>query len=86
MKGRRVPPSKEEERRAALSSLDIPAMRAWARRYAMGLLGDDQTVLISMHEARIIDPSMAPFTQRESVRWLREHYPESAALEAQANA
>lgn len=82
MKGR-TPPAlvpKETARRAALEALDVPAMRAWAVRYAVGLLGDDRVVLISMHEARAIDPVTPGYLRRESVRWLREHYPESAAL------
>lgn len=71
---------KEAERRQALAALDIPAMRAWADRYAVGLLGDDQVVLISMHEARVLDPVSPAALRRESRAWLKQHYAESAAL------
>lgn len=85
MTGRTPPPSdpKEAARRAALEALDIPAMRAWAVRYAVGLLGDDRVVLISMHEARAIDPAMPGYFRRESVRWLRENHPDSTVLARQ---
>lgn len=71
---------KEHERRTALAALDIPAMRAWAERYAFPLLGDDRTVLISMHETRVLDKATPPKLRGESVAWLKAEYPESSAL------
>lgn len=86
MKGRFAIPrgseqQKEHERRQALAALDIPAMRAWAERYAVGLLGDDQTVLISMHETRIIDRQTPAKLRSESIAWLKANHPESSTLE-----
>lgn len=72
---------KEYERRRALATLDIPAMRAWATQYAVGLLGDDRTVLISMHETRVIDRALPMHLRRESLAWLTREYPESIALQ-----
>ena len=80
MKGRCAPPSKEQERVAALVGLDISAMREWARRYAVGLLGNDHTVLISIHEARVLDPVIRDEDRQISVAWLTEHCPGSTAL------
>lgn len=80
MKGHAVPPSKEAERRGALLTLNIPAMRAWMTKYAIGALGDDRTVLISMHETRVVDPAMGDVERRASVAWLKVEYPESAVL------
>lgn len=82
MKGRAAPPHthKEATRRAALVALDVPGLRAWAKRYAVGLLGDDRTVLISIHEARVVDLTLPEQAQQESAAWLRREYPESAVL------
>ena|ERR1051325_4579142 len=72
---------KEHERREALATLDVPAMRAWAARYAVGLLGDDRTVLISMHETRVLDKVTPARLRQESITWLQANHPESTALE-----
>ena len=82
---RPVPPrtpaqQQEHERRQALASLDVAAMRAWAERYAVELLGDDRTVLISMHEVRVLDKATPAALVKESVAWLQAKHPESAAL------
>ena len=71
---------REHERREALASLDVAALRAWAERYAIELLGDDQTVLISMHEVRVVDRATPAALVRESVAWLQQEHPESAVL------
>lgn len=71
----------EHERREALASLDVATMRAWAERYAVELLGDDRIVLISMHEARVLDRVTPAALVRESIAWLQGEHPESAALE-----
>lgn len=82
----RTPPARtpaqqrEHERREALAALDVAAMRAWAERYAVGLLGDDRTVLISMHEARVLDRATPRTLCDESIAWLEAEYPDSAAL------
>ena len=70
----------EHERREALATLDVPAMRAWAARYAIELLGDDRVVLISMHEARVIDKATPAALVKESIAWLQVEHPESAVL------
>lgn len=70
----------EHERRQALTRLDVAAMRAWAARYAVGLLGDDETVLISMHETRVLDGALPAKCRRESVAWLKQCFPASAVL------
>lgn len=75
---------KEEERSRALRSLDVPAIRAWLERYGVGALGDDALVLRAAHETRAVDPKMPRYVQRESVRWLRAHYPESETLKTLA--
>jgi hypothetical protein len=75
---------KEHERRQALTALDVSAMRAWAVRYSVGLLGDDKTVLISMHETRVIDRALPMHLRRESRDWLTREYPESVALQQRA--
>ena len=80
MKGRAVPSSKEKERVAALRALDIPAMRAWAARYAVAMLGDDRTVLISMHEVRVVDRTFDADARQACVAWLLAEYPESTVL------
>lgn len=72
---------KEHERREALASLDVTAMRAWADTYGATLLGDDRTVLISMHEARVIDKATPAQLVKESIVWLQQEHPESAVLE-----
>lgn len=72
---------KEHERCQALTALDVAAMRAWAARYAVGLFGDDRTVLISMHETRVIDPAMPARFRRESFLWLKREFPKSAVLQ-----
>jgi hypothetical protein len=71
---------KEHERRQALAALDIAAMRAWAERYAVGLLGDDRTVLISMHEARVLDRRIPTALAKASFAWLQAEHPESSVL------
>lgn len=85
MSGRSVPKRTEaqqrtHERRAALATLNVAQLRAWAEKWGGALLGDDQTVLQSAHEARVLDTVMSGFLRRESVRWLREHAPDSDAL------
>lgn len=76
----RTPPERtpdqiqEAERRRVLIALDLDAARTW------GLLGDDRTALVSMHEARVIDPTMPRAIKRESIAWLRAEYPDSAVL------
>ena len=84
MKGRRVPPldSKEAARRAALTTLDIPALRAWMTDTGLEavLIGDDALVLQAAHEVRAVDLRLPAALRRESVAWLREHHPESATL------
>lgn len=72
---------REHERREALASLDVATMRAWAERYAVELLGDDRTVLISMHEARVLDRVMPAALVRESIAWLQAEHPDSMTLE-----
>jgi len=64
----------EHERRRVLIDLDMDAARAW------GLLGDDRAALISMHEARAIDPAMPRQVKQESIAWLKQEYPASTAL------
>jgi hypothetical protein len=71
---------KEHERRAALMALDIPAMRAWAAQHAVGLLGDDRMVLLSLHEARVTDRTMPTRARGESLAWLRAEHPESVVV------
>ena len=87
MTGRTPPPrtpaqqqEQEHERRSALATLDIAAMRVWAERYSVGLLGDDQTVLISMHEARVLDRATPGALVKASIAWLEAEYPESTVL------
>ena len=83
----RTPPQRtpaqqqEHERRQALAALDVTAMRAWAERYAVGLLGDDRTVLISMHETRAVDVAIPRTLKNESIAWLKEQHPTSTVLE-----
>ena len=89
MRGRPVPTrtpaqQQEHERRQALASLDVTAMRAWATRYAVGLLGDDRTVLISMHETRASDLKMPRALQHESIAWLKAEYSDSAVLKQES--
>lgn len=77
---RTVAQQKEHVRRQALVALDVPVMRAWVAQYAVGLFGDDRTVLISMHETRAIDPATPARLRRESRDWLTREYPESVVL------
>jgi len=56
-------------------------MRTWAATYAAGLLGDDRTVLISMHETRVCDLSLPARARRESLAWLKHEHPESVVLD-----
>lgn len=82
---RRVPArttaqQKEHERREALAALDVSAMRAWAARYGLTLLGDDRTVLISMHETRALDKHTPAALVKKSIAWLQAEHPGSAAL------
>lgn len=86
MRSARPRSKKEIERRRVLAALDLPALRAWLARYGFGAQGDDDTLLRSAHEARVTDPATPAFLRRESVRWLREHAPESAALEGKGDA
>lgn len=86
MPGRTPPPrthaqQKEHERRDALAALDVAAMRAWAERYTVVLLGDDQVVLLAMHEVRVIDKVTPANLRRESIAWLEANHPDSHALE-----
>jgi hypothetical protein len=82
MTGRATPPldPKEAARRAALTSLDIAALRAWMAQDGGYASADDALVLQAAHEARAVDPVMPARLQRESVRWLRGHHPDSATL------
>lgn len=85
MKGRTPPPTtpaqqKEQERQRAILTLDIPAARAWAAHYAVGMLGDDRTILIALHEVRAVDPTVPRKAQRESIAWLKAEHPESMVL------
>lgn len=72
-------PAEQEahDRRSALRSGDVRQMRAWAEKYGRPLLGDDAVVEQSMHEARVLDPTMPPMARALSRRWLREHAPDS---------
>jgi hypothetical protein len=82
----RTPPArtpaqqKEHERRLCLATLDVAAMRAWAFAYGVALLGDDRTVLISMHETRVLDKQTPAALVKESIVYLQAEYPDSAAL------
>lgn len=83
---RPVPPrtpaqQQEHERREALATLDVAAIRAWAERYTIELLGDDRAVLISMHEVRVLDKATPAALVKESIAWLAAEHPESATLE-----
>ena len=73
----------EHERRQALTSLDIPALRAWMRTTGLeaALIGDDALILRAAHEVRVVDPRLAAL-RRESIAWLKEHAPDSTALKA----
>lgn len=86
MTGRTPPPrtpaqQKEHERRKALATLDVAAMRAWAEQYSVGLPGDDALILLAMHEVRVIDRVTPARLRRESIAWLQANYPDSHALE-----
>lgn len=77
MKGRIVPAralaqQKAADRRAALLSGDLVQIRAWATQYDVPLVNpdDDELLLISMHEARVTDPTMPARIGQESQRWL----------------
>jgi hypothetical protein len=82
----RTPPArtperqKTHERLAALASLDVAALRAWAERWGVELQGDDRTLLISMHETRAIAKFMPVRERKESIAWLQAEYPESVVL------
>ncbi len=67
-------------RRAPFLSGDVATVRAWAAEYGAALLGDDHTVLISIHEARAVEPTMPATARRESIAWLEREYPASTAL------
>lgn len=71
------PPTERDERTAArlsvLRTLDIAAAREWARRYGFGLLGDDEVILRSLHEARAEERLISPALRAASKRWLRGH-------------
>ncbi len=70
----------EHERREAIRTLNVEAARAYAIQEGIGLIGDDQQVLISLHEARALDPAIPRYLQRESVRWLRANCPQSGVV------
>lgn len=73
----------ERARRQALTSLDIPALRAWMRHTGLEaalISGDDSLVLRAAHEARAVDLKLPARLRRESVAWLRENAPDSATL------
>lgn len=74
-------PQQTRERRQALATLDVAAMRAWADKYGVPLLGDDRTLLISMHETRVLDRKTPAPLVKESIAWLRVEHPESAVLD-----
>ena len=85
MKGRAAPAhtpdqQRQTERIAALRSGDVGQVRAWAERYGVTLLGDEQTVLISFHEARAVEQALPVSVRRDSRRWLEQHYPQSSVL------
>lgn len=69
---------KAAARRAALLTGDVATVRAWAAEYRVELLGDDHTVLISIHEARVIDKTTPRKLREESIAWLRQEYPTSS--------
>ena len=81
MKGRTTPrrtPAQqlEHERRQALTSLDVTALRDWMARTGLerALISDDDTmVLQAAHEARVVDLRLPRQLRDESARWLREH-------------
>jgi hypothetical protein len=83
-----VMPPADELRRAALLTLDLEAMRIWAATYLPAeqntiALADDESLLESMHEARMYDERMPPGTRYASVQWLaaRGHAVAQQALE-----
>jgi hypothetical protein len=71
-----MPPA-DELRRAALLLLDVEALRIWAATYVPDelntiTLADDELVLVSMHEARMLDLTMPDDVRLESLLWLAE--------------
>lgn len=85
MSGRKVPErtpaqQQEHERRKILASLDVAALRDWAERYDIPLLGDDRDALIAMHNTRVLDQGTPARLRKESIAWLRKEHPESMAL------
>jgi hypothetical protein len=89
MKGRTAPAltpaqQRQAERLAALRSGDVALVRAWAARYGVPLLGDEQTLLISYHEARAVERAMPDRVRRDSRRWLEQYYPQSVVLRGKA--
>lgn len=72
---------KEHERRTALLSLDIPAIRTWLERYGMGAFGDDALVLRAAHETRAVDLKLPRKVRQGSIAWLKKQYPDSATLQ-----
>lgn len=71
-----------ERRRAALKSMDVAQLRAWLETDGFGAFGDDAVVLQAAHESRAMDAGMSPALRTASRRWLREHHPDSIALQS----
>lgn len=59
------------DRIAALREGTVEAVRAWAAKYGVTLFGDDELVLLSIHEARIDEPRMLPRLRAASRRWVK---------------
>lgn len=82
----RTPPARTPEQQKAyelrtiLTALDVAALRAYAERWGVALLGDDRMLLISMHEARVVSRATPARERRASIAWLHAEYPESVVL------
>ena len=77
MAGRRAPertPEQQQdaERIAALRACTADAIRAWADAWHVPLMntGDDEFLLLSIHEARSVDPAFSAKEQKISAAWL----------------
>lgn len=86
----RIPPSRTEaqqkaaDRLAALRDGAPAAVRAWAERYEVPLIGmdDDEVLLITIHEVRA---ELFPKLRAASLAWLRDNRAQIvAAREKQA--
>ena len=76
-KGRRAPertPEQQQdaERIAALRTCTADAIRAWADAWNVPLqnTGDDEFVLLSVHEARTVDPAFSARERKISAAWM----------------